>query len=144
MSEGWPRSFRSCEIASFSLQVCPRGQYVQCGGDYVPVGEAATVRGFCRTLAARAGCQSAAPDVCKKALCGDETGRARLPFSSRDLGNAPRILESMKEPKTEKLPRKSGYDEPHPQTNKRGKQPDAETPHEPQNTPARKPYPSSG
>jgi hypothetical protein len=51
---------------------------------------------------------------------------------------------AMKSTKTEKLPRKSGYDEPHPQTNERGKEtPDANTPHEPQNVPERKPLPSS-
>jgi hypothetical protein len=50
----------------------------------------------------------------------------------------------MKNPQTEKLPRKSGYDEPHPQTNKPHKQtPDADTPHEPQNVPERKSMPSS-
>jgi hypothetical protein len=55
----------------------------------------------------------------------------------------------MKSPKTankstDKLPRKSGYDEPHPRTNERHNEtPDANTPHEPQNVPARKPLPSS-
>jgi hypothetical protein len=51
----------------------------------------------------------------------------------------------MKQRKTEKLPRRSGYAEPHPQTNKRHTQtPDANTPHEPQNVPERKPPPSNG
>lgn len=51
----------------------------------------------------------------------------------------------MKNRKTEKLPRKSGYAEPHPQTSKRDTQtPDADTPHEPQNVPERKPLPSNG
>jgi hypothetical protein len=46
----------------------------------------------------------------------------------------------MAKEKTEKLPRKSGYAEPHPQTNSKNKtDPDANTPHEPQNVPERKP-----
>jgi hypothetical protein len=54
-------------------------------------------------------------------------------------------VASMKERKTEKLPRRSGYAEPHPQTNKRHTEtPDAKTPHEPQNVPERKPLPSNG
>jgi hypothetical protein len=51
---------------------------------------------------------------------------------------------SMTKEKAEKLPRKSGYAEPHPLTNDRKKKdPDANTPHEPQNVPERKPLPSS-
>lgn len=51
----------------------------------------------------------------------------------------------MTKPKTEKLPRKSGYAEPHPlPASKKQKDPDANTPHEPQNVPERKPFPSSG
>jgi hypothetical protein len=48
-------------------------------------------------------------------------------------------------PSREKLPRKSGYGEPHPLTNDRKKKdPDANTPHEPQNVPEKKPFPASG
>lgn len=47
--------------------------------------------------------------------------------------------------KVEKLPRKSGYAEPHPLTNsKKNEDPDAGTPHEPQNVPEQKPLGSSG
>ncbi|MBE1161831.1 hypothetical protein [Dyella acidiphila] len=52
----------------------------------------------------------------------------------------------MKKPaqRPETLPRRSGYAEPHPQTNKRNQEsPDANTPHEPQNVPQRRSLPSS-
>lgn len=64
-----------------------------------------------------------------------------LPWSARQAAKAP----SMKNRKTEKLPRKSGYAEPQPQTNKHNERvAEAKTPHESRNVPARKPYPSSG
>lgn len=50
----------------------------------------------------------------------------------------------MSKQKSQKMPRKSGYAEPHPMTNNpHKKSPDANTPHEPQNVPERKPLPSS-
>ncbi|MBE1161545.1 hypothetical protein [Dyella acidiphila] len=51
----------------------------------------------------------------------------------------------MSKQKDEKLPRRSGYAEPHPLPgSKKKREPDANTPHEPQNVPEQKPSSSSG
>ncbi|WP_158545050.1 hypothetical protein [Dyella monticola] len=51
----------------------------------------------------------------------------------------------MEERETTKPPYNSGYPEPRPETAKKHrKEPDEDSPHEPQNVPSKKPYPSSG
>ena len=51
----------------------------------------------------------------------------------------------MEEREPTKPPHNSGYPEPRPEpAKKHQKTPDAESPHEPQNVPSKKPYPSSG
>jgi hypothetical protein len=50
----------------------------------------------------------------------------------------------MEERETTKPPYNSGYPEQRPEPNKQHqKEPDSKTPHEPQNVPHKKPYPSS-
>jgi hypothetical protein len=50
----------------------------------------------------------------------------------------------MEEHQTTQPPHNSGYPEQRPEPNKQHQQePDSKTPHEPQNVPRKKPYPSS-
>jgi hypothetical protein len=54
------------------------------------------------------------------------------------------VVETMEERQTTKPPYNSGYPEQRPEPNRpQQREPDAKTPHEPQNAPSKKPYPSS-
>jgi len=54
-------------------------------------------------------------------------------------------IGNVEEREPTKPPHNSGYPEPRPEpAKKHQKAPDAKSPHEPQNVPSKKPYPSSG